>query len=146
MFLALMAEELSDIELGKRLSAGRGYRRESIKEFAKRIDADRHDLTKWELGDFGSPARRRVQKRNRETAVERVQKATQLPPEFFTIDFNDLSEMATAWKRTAPARDAPAKDPVDLQQLNEEEEQETSQLSDSSEQPNGEQTHGQGKA
>lgn len=94
-----MAGDLPDQELGRRLSAGRGYVRESVAQFAKRLQVDRHELTKWEHGQFGSPDRHRTTARKRQDAVELVGKASGLPPEFFAIDFSDLRAMAETWRR-----------------------------------------------
>lgn len=94
-----MAHELSNDELGRRLSAGRGYQRMRLKDFAEQMKVDRHDLAKWEAGDFGSDARPRHQETKRLDAIRRVEKATGLPSAFFSIDFNDLPAMAAAWKR-----------------------------------------------
>lgn len=94
-----MAGEISDDELGKRLSAGRGYARESAAQFAQRLGVNRNDLRDWELGRFGSPTRFRATARKREEAVAKVQAATGLPAVFFSVDFNDLPAMAETWRR-----------------------------------------------
>jgi transcriptional regulator with XRE-family HTH domain len=107
---ASMAGELSDDELGKRLSAGRGYRRETLTAFAERIDVERHDLSKWERGEFGSENRLRTSNRKRDDAVKRVIQGSGLPPEFFSIDLQRLPDMVTAWQQvqaeTPAQRDA----------------------------------------
>jgi hypothetical protein len=107
-----MAGDLSDQELGRRLSASRGYVRESLSQFAERIDVDRHDLGKWETGDFGSPDRHRTTARKRQDAVDRVRDASGLPAEFFSIDLQKLPLMTEAWRQ---AQRLP--DPKDLEQI-----------------------------
>lgn len=103
-----MTGDLSDEELGRRLSAGRGYCRESLRAFAKRIGVERHDLGVWEKGDFGSSSRPRNSDRKRQDAISRVRQGSGLPEEFFVIDFNDLPNMLNAWKQVSrlpdPAR------------------------------------------
>jgi len=94
-----MGEPISDSELGRRLSAGRGYLRESGEEFAKRLKVDRHDLRLWEHGEFGSEKRFRLRASKREKAVRLVQEATGLPHEFFSVDFSQLPAMVQAWRR-----------------------------------------------
>lgn len=94
-----MASEVSDEELGRRVSAARGYLRESVSAFARRIDVERHELSKWETGQFGSPTLRRVRARKRQEALDLTRDATGLPQEFFAIDFNNLPKMVKAWHR-----------------------------------------------
>lgn len=94
-----MSEEISDKELGKRLSAGRGYARETTAAFARRIKAGRQELEQWEMGNFGSENRPRSTARKRSEAVKRVQQASGLPQSFFRIDLNDLDAMADVWRR-----------------------------------------------
>lgn len=92
-------KDISDEELGRRLSAGRGYRRESVKEFAERIGVNRLELADWEKGQFGSDLRFRTTARKRKDAVRRVQLASGLPGAFFRVDFRELPAMAEAWRR-----------------------------------------------
>lgn len=99
MFVRTMAGDMDDKELGRRLSAARGYRRESVSSFAARIEHDRMELRRWELGDFGSDARARTQARKRENAVRLIQEASGLPIEFFSIDLAQLPDMVTAWRQ-----------------------------------------------
>lgn len=113
-----VAEHLPDSEVGRRISASRGYRRETVKEFAERINADRHDLAKWEAGDFGSDNRPRRTSEKREQAIRRAREVTRLPDAFFSIDFAELPAMVAAWRRaggddsqeppsTGPSADGP---------------------------------------
>ena len=91
-----MAEGLSDEELGRRLNASRGYCRENLRQFAERIKANRHDLSRWEDGDFGSSSRFRLKEKTRAAAVKSAEEASGLPPEFFSVSFDALAE---AWRR-----------------------------------------------
>jgi transcriptional regulator with XRE-family HTH domain len=78
-------------ELGRRLAAARGYERETVGEFADRIGLHRTTLPKWEQG--------KVPRRSRAGAIRDYAETTNLPEEFFTINFNDLPEMVAAWRR-----------------------------------------------
>jgi len=91
-----MAGPLSDKELGKRLSAGRGYARESITAFAERIEAGRQQLERWEKGDFGSEERPNTTERKRAQAIRQVGTAAELPEAFFTVDLQRLPDMERA--------------------------------------------------
>lgn len=87
---------IDDTELGRRLSAGRGYRRESLREFAERVKVLRADLADWEKGEFGSDTRPNSRDRKREDAIRKVQDATGLPFQFFSIDLQRLPAMEDA--------------------------------------------------
>lgn len=109
-------DRLSDEELGKRLSAARGYtNRETTAAFARRIDVNRQDLEKWERGDFGSTLRPSGTARKRADAIAKLRHESGLPTEFFSVDFNKLPEMVEAWKRAGGVgpTECPADPPID---------------------------------
>lgn len=102
-----MADGLDDKELGKRLSAGRGYARESVTEFAERIRVGRADLTQWELGNFGSKARPRSTGDKRREAVRKVHEASGLPASFFRVDLRKLDAIVESWEQPEPPEPGP---------------------------------------
>lgn len=108
---APMAPRLPDEELGRRLSAGRGYERETTAAFARRIKAGRQEVEQWEKGNFGSDTRPNSTERKREAAIGKVRGASGLPAAFFSIDFNDLDAMATAWARSRGEGGDPSGEP-----------------------------------
>lgn len=109
-----MGEPLSDKELGKRLSAGRGYTaRETTAAFARRIKSGRQEVEAWELGEFGSDKRPESKERKREAAIAKVHKASGLPDSFFRIDLTKLDAMAELWQEAEgdePSGGGPAAD------------------------------------
>lgn len=107
-----MSSGLDDKELGKRLSAGRGYVRESVSEFAERIKVGRADLADWEKGDFGSSARPNHTDDKRATAIRKVQDASGLPEFFFRIDFKDLGAAVEKWERLDGGDEPPEPGPA----------------------------------
>ena len=86
---------MDNVELGKRIRAARGY----------------SGITQEQLGTalgFAGPRMVRLENASRKTqlgAAERegiirtAARVTGLPPEFFTVDFNDLPEMAAAFEK-----------------------------------------------
>jgi hypothetical protein len=91
----------SDRELGKRLGAGRGYALKTRAAFARDLGVPAGDIEAWEKGEFGSSNRPNNTGRKREDAVSRVQTASGLPVEFFSLDLDlrKLPDMLTAWKQ-----------------------------------------------
>jgi hypothetical protein len=92
--------EKSDQEFGRRLAAARGYSRvRSAQDWAKEVmeGIDRGTLRRYELGE--------IDPQKRPWAIERCMEATDLPKEFFTIDFNRLPEMVAAWRQVQQQAD-----------------------------------------
>jgi transcriptional regulator with XRE-family HTH domain len=82
-------------ELGRRIAAARGYRRELRPDFAKRLGTTDTTLLKWEKGEFSSRYATREQRRQ---LVRLVIDASGCPAEWFDLAGGEqsLSERVAA--------------------------------------------------
>ena len=80
--------ELTDEEIGRRLSAARGYHRETFVQFAERLGKNRETIKRYETGKFAELGRPGV--------IERYVEKTDLPRTFFVINLQRLPEMEKA--------------------------------------------------
>jgi hypothetical protein len=80
-----------DDELGRRLAAARSHSREDASSWAARLGKDRGTLRRYELGQIDPDKKAGI--------IQRYVEETDLPAEFFTIDFERLPEMVAAWQQ-----------------------------------------------
>jgi transcriptional regulator with XRE-family HTH domain len=81
-----------DYELGRRVAAARAYRDVDQQTVAEKLGVGRDTLGRYERG--------KIDKRyKREGLIEIAAQVTQLPHEFFAIDFKELPLMEKAWRQ-----------------------------------------------
>jgi DNA-binding XRE family transcriptional regulator len=81
-------------ELGRRVKAARIYRNVTQAELADEIGHDRTTTIRWERGDIDKDYKRA-------TLEAAASKVTDMPREFFVINFDDLPNMVRAWKQAS---------------------------------------------
>ena len=87
-------------EFGRRLAAARGYDGRDGKRWANEVlKKDRGTLRRYEEGE--------VEDAKRPWLIETYARETELPKEFFVIDFKDLPEMVAAWQQVQDRASTP---------------------------------------
>src|SRR5689334_877987 len=85
-------DQAADYDLGRRIAAAREYRAMTQAELAGRLGVGPDTLGRYEQGRF---ARRPT----REGLIAGTAVATDLPREFFVIDFQALPALAERWEQ-----------------------------------------------
>jgi transcriptional regulator with XRE-family HTH domain len=94
-------QQEADLDLGRRVAAARAYRRKTQTDLADMLGVRRQTVADYEEGKIGAEVKR-------EGIIAKTCELTDLPREFFAIDFNDLPVMVKAWRQVAdyPDQDA----------------------------------------
>jgi transcriptional regulator with XRE-family HTH domain len=82
----------ADLDLGRRVAAARAYRRKTQTDLAGLLGVRRQTVADYEEGKISKEV-------TREGIISKACELTDLPREFFAIDFNDLPVMVKAWRQ-----------------------------------------------
>lgn len=93
MVLPGMAAKESAVELGRRVRAARHYRGLDQETAAEKMRVEPATLGRYEKGQ--------IPEIKRSGLIERASEATELPHEFFSINFDDLPLMMRAWTQVS---------------------------------------------
>lgn len=95
-------EELTpEQELGRRVKAARVYRDVTQTQLGKELGHGRQTIGRWENGEVDTDYKR-------ESLEKAAAKVTDMPREFFSIDFDDLPNMVRAWDQANRLQKGPA--------------------------------------
>jgi transcriptional regulator with XRE-family HTH domain len=91
-------QEEADRDLGRRVAAARAYRRKTQTDLADLLGVQRQAVAAYEEGKI-------TREVTREGLIAKTCELTDLPREFFAIDFNDLPVMVKAWRQVVDQGD-----------------------------------------